>query len=1594
MAKNFVHLHVHTEFSLLDGAARITDLIAAVKEMGSPAIAITDHGVMYGVIDFYEEAMRAGIKPIIGCEVYVARKNRQDKSLGLKDNPYHLILLAQDNQGYRNLMHLVTLGYMEGFYYRPRVDKELLAKYAKGLIALSSCYKGEIPEALINGNGEQAQKRVQEYQDIFGKDNFFLEMQNQRLEEQSVLNEKLVKLARELNIPLVATNDVHYVKKHESIAQDVLLCIQTGSALESDDRLRFSTDEFYLKTPDQMARLFSDLPEAIDNTLKIAERCEVDINFNRVYLPHYEVPKGHDLDSYLEKLALEGLKKRYADITPEIKERLQRELEVIKEKGFSGYFLVVWDFVKYARGKGIRVGPGRGSAAGSLVSYCLGITNIDPLRYGLLFERFLNPERKSLPDIDIDFDEERRDEVIDYVVKKYGRDRVAQIVTFGTMAARAATRDAGRVFNVPYAKVDKTAKLIPESLDITVEAALNSVPELKEEYEVDETVRQILDTAKVLEGLVRHDSIHAAGVVISLDELPNYTPLQRKGGDDVVTQYHMKAVQRIGLLKMDFLGLRTLTVIENALKIIKRIHNTEIDIDNLSFDDEKTYRMLQKGESVGVFQLESSGMRALLKELQPTRFEDIIALLALHRPGPLASGMVQDFMDRKHSRKRVEYPHLSLEPILKDTYGIIVYQEQVMRIASAMAGFSMAEADILRGAMSKKKPEVMAEQREKFIGGAIDKGYDAALAGRIFDLVAHFAGYGFNKCVVGETEIIDADTGEIVTVEELFKGKKLVNTSSYNADLKMIKRPVIDVVANGVKPVYRVKTRLGREIVVTDNHPFLTIDGWRELRDLFEGERIALARVLPVEGQKDWDDYKLIVLAGVLAEGNTCHPSGLYYYNNEIEQVRDFISYLKEFENTKPRICKRRGRYEVYAGTGQDRRFKRGQSPWNKGLTKGNHEQRKRDLNPRRSGARLWIEKLGLANTTSTEKFIPSEVFELSLNNICLFIGRLWSGDGHLGVSKAEKGSPGIFYATSSKRLARQLQDLLLRLGIISRIHEKVFKYRGGMRPGYTVHIQGRESIIRFLDRVGPHMINRVQQIDTLRRYHASVSAHSESKDVVPAGIKYLIQAEKEELSETWREVEFSSKVCTKELVGAVRSYKHGFRRKTIGTLATYFDSDELREYASSDVYWDQIVSIEYAGEQPTYDIEVADTHNFVANGIIVHNSHSTAYATISYQTAYLKANYPVEFMGALLTSVRANKDKVAQYVNECRQLGIEILPPDINESYRDFTVVGQAIRFGLSAVRNVGTNVIEAIIEARREGKFTSLYDFCNRVNLSVINKRALESLIKSGAFDFAGTRKHLLEIYDKAMGSASKVQRDRKMGQFSLFGGGEAEIAVRTQPEKAKEEFPKEKLLSYEKEMLGLYVSDHPLLSVESKLKAQTDVSVSQLHEEKDGTIRWVGGIVARASRTLTKKGEMMLFLTLEDLESSIEVVIFPALYQKHQELLSKDNIILVRGRVDIREDASAKLIAQDIKPLDLREETDKPLYVRLPTGSFSDKLLDKLKGILSTHPGPSPVILQVESRDKKTLLELGPSYKVKRGNPLYAELKALLGERSISS
>lgn len=1141
--KQFVHLHVHSEYSLLDGAARIERLVEAAKEMGCPALAITDHGVMYGVIDFYSACKDAGIKPIIGCEVYITR-DRHAKG-GQKESLNHLILLARNNEGYRNLMHIVSRSYLDGFYYKPRCDKELLQTYSKGLIALSSCLKGEVARAAMENRAADMKKKAEEYREIFGDGHFFLELQDHGIPEQKVVNAALLKLSKETGIPLVATNDVHYVAKEDAAAQDVLLCIQTGATVDDPGRLKLPTQEFYLKTPQQMSRLFNDAPEACENTLRIADMCRVVIDFETDLLPHYEPPEGYDLNTYLEKLSHDGLKERYPKVTPEIEERLQTELAIIKEKGLSGYFLIVWDFVNYAKGRGIRVGPGRGSAAGSLVSYALKITDLDPIRYGLFFERFLNPERKSLPDIDIDFDEKRRDEVIEYVTEKYGADHVGQIVTFGTMGAKQAIRDAARALNIPYAQADRIAKLVPDVLNISLDDAYRTSSEMRDEYERDETTRAVYDTAKALEGLSRHDSVHAAGVVISPEPLPNYAPIQRKSGGEIVIQYDMKSVQRIGLLKMDFLGLRNLTVIENTLKIVKRIHGKDIDIDNPPLDDKKTYAMLKKGESVGVFQLESPGMRQLLRELKPERLEDIIALVALYRPGPLGSGMVQDFIDRKHGRKEVEYAHPVLEPILKGTYGIIIYQEQVMRIANEMAGFTLGQADELRAAMAKKKPEVMAEAKERFIGGAAARGYDEKLAGKIADLIEYFSGYGFNL-------------------------------------------------------------------------------------------------------------------------------------------------------------------------------------------------------------------------------------------------------------------------------------------------------------------------------------------------------------------------------------------------------------------------------------------------------------------------AHSTSYAYVAYQTAYLKANYPAEYMAALLTSVTGDKDKVVKYINECRRLKIQVLPPDINESYRDFTVVGDSIRFGLSVVRNVGNSVVDAIIEARKDDKFTSLADFCDRVNMRAVNKRAIESLIKSGAFDFAGPRRALLGSYEMAMNSGLKIQQDRAIGQFSLFGEAAPDSVSGngTAVPAADEELTKEVKLAYEKEMLGVYVSDHPLRGLEKQLKNQTDATIAQLKEMQEGDVKWVGGIIAEVARKSTKKGDIMVVLTLEDMEASAEVVVFPMIYQAAQDIIKKDNILLVRGRIDINEnrgrfgdsEGAVKLVAQDAKPLDKRADMARPITVLVEMDRLNDRLLTRLKEILTAHPGASPVVLKIKSGRTQTVMELGQGFKVNRAGGLFAEVKELLGEQAI--
>ncbi|MDD5156333.1 MAG: DNA polymerase III subunit alpha, partial [Candidatus Omnitrophica bacterium] len=1014
----FVHLHLHTQYSLLDGACRIPELLELANLYKMDSLAITDHGNIFGAIEFYTEAQKAGIKPIIGCETYVAPGSRLEKGqAGIEEASYHFILLVKDEEGYQNLMKLVSSAYLEGFYYRPRIDKQILAQYHKGLIGLSACLKGEIPQLIRQRRLNDALKAADEYLNILGKDNFYLEIQQNLIPDQKTVNEGLIKISKELNIPLVATNDVHYLRKDHAKAHEALLCIQTQSNINDPNRMRLQTDEFYFKSAQEMKELFAETPEAIVNAVDIAGRCNLELDFKQIHLPKYDVPSGITKEEFLRNLCESGLKERFAEISPAINERLEHELKTIKDMGFTSYFLIVWDFIKYAKDQGIPVGPGRGSSAGSLVSYLLGITDINPLKYGLLFERFLNPERLGLPDIDIDFCYERRPEVIDYVTKKYGQENVAQIITFGTMQARAVIRDVGRVMGMSYADVDRIAKMIPPDPGITLKDALRSEPELDRLYKNDEQIKQLTDTALILEGLNRHASIHAAGVVIADKPLDNYMPLFKTQDDQITTGYSMSVLEKIGLLKMDFLGLRTLTVIDQAIKTIMQTRGKVIDFKDIPLDDPNTYKLLGSAQTIGVFQVESSGMRDLLRKLQPDKFEDLIALLALYRPGPIGSGMLDDFIQRKHNRISIKYDHKKLEPILKETYGIMVYQEQIIQIVSSLAGFSLSQADLLRRAISKKNPEVLERQRKNFVIGCVKKNISEAIANKIFDFIDHFSGYGFNK-------------------------------------------------------------------------------------------------------------------------------------------------------------------------------------------------------------------------------------------------------------------------------------------------------------------------------------------------------------------------------------------------------------------------------------------------------------------------SHSAAYAVISYRTAYLKANYPVEFMTALLTSERDNTDKIVEYVNEAVRMGLKILPPDINESDALFKVIDKnTIRFGLLAVKNIGRGAIESVIEARKEGVFVSLADLCQRIDLRLVNRKVLESLIKCGALDSFGlARAQMFAQLDQILEQSAKMQREHARGQLSFFDQGFAKDAFAGNGDNQihqMKEWPEHQLLTFEKEMLGFYVSGHPLARYAGQLKRFASTSIANLSSQNDDTEVKIVGLIAKIKQTLTRaKQEKMAILKVEDLEGAVEI------------------------------------------------------------------------------------------------------------------------------
>src|ERR1700756_5614725 len=1155
----FVHLHLHTDYSLLDGACDVEKLCQRVQELGMPAVAMTDHGNIFGAVHFVNAAHKFGVKPIVGCELYICKKDDHNIERTPPDGDAynHLLVLAENEEGYRNLVKITSEASLHGFYYKPRVSKNFLAEHSKGLIALSGCLKGEVAEFLTEDKYDAARSAAATYRDIFGKQNFFLEIQDQGLEMEHRIHAGLFQLEKDLGLPLVATNDSHYLCEDDAHAQDVMVCIQTAKSIRDTNRMKFEGNQFFVKSHQEMARVFKDSPDVLSRTLEIAERCSLRLEKVSTPFPHFDVPAGYTLDSYFEHVTREGFARRLEVLRElererklkhtlaDYEQRLAREIAIIQQMKFSGYFLIVWDFIRYAKERNIPVGPGRGSAAGALVAYSLGITDIDPLQHELLFERFLNPERISMPDIDIDFCMNRRGEVIDYVTRKYGRDNVAQIITFGTMAAKAAIKDVGRAMDVPYSDVDRIAKMVPNQLNIKLEEAIQESPPLKDAYEKDAQVRELLETAKKLEGLVRNSGVHAAGVVIALRPLTELVPLHKTKNDEIVTAFDMLAIEKLGLLKMDFLGLTTLTILDDTIKLIVQTRAQKLELANLPLQDDETYhKVFYKGLTSGVFQFESHGMRDVLRRYQPNSIEDLTALNALNRPGPIQGGMIDDFIDRKHGRKKIEYELPEPKEILEETLGVIVYQEQVMQIANKLAGYSLGEADLLRRAMGKKIASEMAAQRERFVTGANQRGYPPKKIEKIFDLMAQFAGYGFNK-------------------------------------------------------------------------------------------------------------------------------------------------------------------------------------------------------------------------------------------------------------------------------------------------------------------------------------------------------------------------------------------------------------------------------------------------------------------------SHSAAYALLAYHTAYLKTHYPVEFMAALLTSVTGNTDDVVKYINECREMGIAVEPPDINVSDANFTPHGSAIRFGLAAVKNVGHNAIESIVAGRKKlGQYRDIFEFAEKVDLRLLNKRVLESLIKSGAMDSFGHRAQLMFVLDKVVARAEKTRRDAEMGQHGLF----LDIFAQAQESEAESEklpdiphWDEHQRLAAEKEILGFFITGHPLEKYRDKLEGLNALGVSEISAMKastgkDETIT-TAGMICNVRVLKSKKGDFYAQATLADMSGSIDMIVFPEAYRRLQERVKLEVPVLVKAGVRVEEGSNPKITAAEIIPLeDAKVPLPRSLRIRIPSGECSESTVDALHSLFTERKGEARVLFDVERAGDFMVVMEAEGYNVQPDRNFIARVEQLCGRGSV--
>ncbi|MBI1276527.1 MAG: DNA polymerase III subunit alpha [Anaerolineaceae bacterium] len=1395
--QNFVHLHVHTEYSLLDGLSRIDKLVDRAKELNMPSLAITDHGTMFGVMEFYRTAKAAGVRPIIGVESYLARRSMQDRDPKLDKRPYHMLLLAKNQTGYKNLLKLASEAQLNGYYYRPRIDRDLLAAHAEGIIATSGCLAAQIPTAIMEGRDDEARELIGWYQDVFGKENFYLELQQHDIPELETLNKWLLEYGKSnhTNVPLVATNDVHYVLDTDYDPHDTLLCIQT-SALKTDaDRLRMSDASYHLTSQQEMYGFFGDAaPEALSNTLKVAEMCDINLDDKEYHLPVFPVPEGYDSTSYLRYLCEKGMRWRFGSRADDadMKARLDRELGIIGDMGFNTYFLIVWDLTQFARHADIWWNV-RGSGAGSLAAYTLGITNIDPMQNNLLFERFLNPGRVSMPDIDMDFPDDRREEMIYYTARKYGEDKVAAIITFGTLGAKAAVRDVGRALNVPLEVVNQAARLIPtEPKPKPIMTYVEENPELHQMYKNSSEIKQIVDTAVHLQGVNRHASTHAAGVIVADKPLVEYLPLHRptkvekedgEGNSEnplkAVTQFPMETCESIGLLKIDFLGLSTLTIMRKACDLIERHHGIKFTMDNIPYrptgDPEvdrklkESFELMGRGETVGVFQVEGSGMQQMLRDMRPTKFEHIIAAVSLYRPGPME--FIPLYNKRLRGDEAIEYRHDLLAPILEETMGIIVYQEQLMQIAGALFDYELGEADLMRRAVSKKKEKDLKKHRDIFLERGPNHGLNNDTINIIFDDIEFFANYGFNKCLVYDTEIVDADTGRRVKIGDVATGKvQIEHTLTCDTDtLRLKSGKVTAAMANGVKPVYRLKTQLGRQIEATDNHPFYTFDGWSNLGDLTVGEQIAVPRRIEVNGKLEWTSEKIIELA------------------------------------------------ETYAVN------------------------------------------------RSPDLAIPAEVFELSNDQIALFLAHLWRDHWYvMGEGKR------VFYDTDSKQLAQQIQHLLLRLGIISRFvvswfHGTPISSINDIKTSYTIHIDELESLERFISSLGGNFLKSddVERVDNISTVLQTTFA------VIPT--------------------QYSSPFSGLVLSSSQMALASG-------------DED------ANDIYWDKIVSIEYIGEQPTFDLTIEGTHNFIANDILVHNSHAADYAVITCQTSYLKTHYAAEYMTALLSVHRDDITKITTFLGECRRLGIPVLPPDVNYSAVDFDIQKQpngvrGIRFGLVAIKNAGENALMPIIKAREaDGPFASLEDFCRRVDLRQVQKRTLESLIKVGALDAFGIRWQLADTasIERMVNFSTDHHHAKEIGQMSMFGEATGMSDKLTLPD--AKQIPDRDMLNWEKELLGLYVSGRPVDKVRddfARANNTADVAIIKRPESNmSGKGVTIAGEIVSVRKLVTKNGDMMAVFNIEDWHDSaesIEVVLFPRSWQKFGELIAEGSVVMVGGELD---------------------------------------------------------------------------------------------------